>query len=96
MSVETKLSARALPGQTWKVKSNPITKKYGVSTYRGVKGDDRASPGELCTVEERRWSGVTDGVPWENSGLWIVFSRGRENSVDCVDLSDFLIVRKAP
>lgn len=95
MSVEIKLSARAVPGQVWKVKQNPITRKYGVRVSGGSKLDTHAHPGELGTIEERVWSGVTDGEAWTNHGLRINFSRGRYTSVDCADLSDFILVKKA-
>lgn len=64
-------------GEFYKVKANPETRKYGLTT-RGpwqARGDDRAWPGEVGKVERRTWT-TTDGH--ENSGLWLAFSRGRQ------------------
>lgn len=96
MSVEIKLSARALPEQRWKVKSNPVTRKYGV-TMRSILSalDCKGWPGEVGTVVKRTWSGVTDGEPWTNSGLWLELSRGRSYPVECLDLADFVKVSNA-
>jgi len=94
VSVEIKLSARAIPGQRWKVKSNPITRKYGVRARGSNEMDCKAWPGEIGTIEERTWGGkYEDGTEWVNSGMWINFERGRSTNVDIVELANFLRVK---
>ncbi len=91
--MEVKLSARALVGQQWKVKTTPITRKYGVRTGGAwaAKADCVAWPGEVGTVAEHTWTAASDGTPM--SALFLEFSRGRQVSVDNADLADFLKVK---
>ena len=77
-------------GDQFKVKSTPITRKYGVSVggpWR-AKGDDVAWPGEIGVVERSEWKGGDHDM----HGYWLVFSRGRrvamegrDHQIDCLD-----------
>lgn len=94
--METKLSARAMEGQLWKVKSTPITRKYGVDVHRHYcteaerRMDNKAWPGEIGTVQRITWENNPEG------SLALVFERERRVWVNSADLADFILVRKAP
>jgi len=70
-----------LVGDRFKVVTNSHTREFGYRTYSAstINGDDRAWPGEIGTIEERKWT-CHDGS--SNSGLWLEFSRGRSRALD--------------
>ena len=80
------------PGERYRVKSTPILRRYGVRTGGSwqAKGDDRAWPGDVGIVVERRWT-AHDGSTC--SDLRLEFDRGRSVDAVTADLADFVRVR---
>lgn len=80
-------------GEKYRVKSTPDLRKYGVRT-RGswqARGDDRAWPGDVCTVVETKWTSPS-GYPM--SQITLEFERGRMVPLDGMSDDDKLSFAK--
>jgi hypothetical protein len=79
-------------GEVYKVKSNTITKLYGVSTYGAEnKADCKAWPGEIAQcvlVPYTAWDGTL------MSTTQLQFSRGRHTSTDVANKDYFLKAKR--
>lgn len=80
------------PGDRYRVKSTPITRRYGVRTHGAFQApaDCKAWPGDVGIVTERTRT-TTDGHVC--TSLHLAFDRGRCISLP-FDLEDFVRVRK--